>query len=147
MNVSKRECMRARKENARERSTLNVFGSPFEKVPKVLLFLYYTVSPLVSTLSYCETKRRLKRRGREREGSTHGANDSSMHHVFKDRHQSVKSFNCFQGSLWVPYSFFLPFSCSLSLFTSPSFLTIRLLRYAGAKLLFNLPALFHTLLL
>lgn len=80
--------------------------------------------------------------GREREGSTHGANDSFMHHVFKDRHQSVKSFNCFQGSLWVPSSFFFPFSCSLSLFSSPSFLTIHLLRYAGAKLLFNLSGTF-----
>lgn len=69
MNVFKRECMRAKKENARERSTLNVFGSPFEKVPKVPLFLYYTVSPLVSTLSHCETKRRLK--GRKREGGEH----------------------------------------------------------------------------
>lgn len=127
-----RECTRAREENARERPTLNVFGGPFKKVPKVPLFLYSTVSPLVSTLSHCETKRRL--RGRE---STDGANDSSMHHVFKDRHQSAKSFNCFQGSLRVPSSFFFPFFCSLSLFSSPPFLITRLLRYARAKLLFN----------
>lgn len=124
-----KECTRTRKENAREKPTLNVFGGPFKKIPKVPLFLYSTVSPLVSTLSLIVKLNEDREERREREESTHGANDSSMHHVFKDRHQSAKSFNCFQGSLWVPSSFFFPFSCSLSL-PSPILLSWSYVFYA-----------------
>lgn len=50
-----------------------------------------------------------------------GTNRQSLSTVFKD-HSELLLF---------------PFSCSLSLFSNPSFLIIRLLHFAGPKLLFN----------